>query len=460
MSEFKRQCTDDEHAPILTSDTPSSARITQLRFSAELAIKLGVRYCSEEDLATLFLSQKLCFRADKVDDSNDQIHDIPRFRLSTELANMLGARYCSEEDLAKMLLSQKMCSKADTFQIKATQVGDLNTWTTITLDDGHASTADVKEGMEQEKGIRAAMQELFRYDESWTGTKASGGNGHSEEQEDAALLAEGFVFEGPCSVLVSVNEFYDVVLEGQEAGEVQHDLMGVYARQEDKIVNGKGVWQRLSGDDKFLSYRGSAESGSWYVGIREEMEAPDAPRHHAMVVTSTADTPDQIDEIWQVCNEENNWDPEPAPKLRVRVCSSVEKHTDMQRIEQEQVHALGQAQQRRRLVVEGLDEDEENLMGLLGAYELMEGKTANRRAVWQLQGRDGEAERFLYFSGDTWTISVREQMEIGSANNGLIFKYSSALLPDHHAESELWHSSVSIKLPEVRVRHLVNEDGS
>jgi hypothetical protein len=49
-------------------------------------------------------------------------------------------------------------------------MGDLDEWTTITLDDEHASTADVKAGVEQVKGTRPVVQELFRYDESWTGT--------------------------------------------------------------------------------------------------------------------------------------------------------------------------------------------------------------------------------------------------------------------------------------------------
>jgi hypothetical protein len=34
-------------------------------------------------------------------------------------------------------------------------------------------------------------------------------------------------------------------MEGQEEGEVQHALMGVYKRAEGEGINGRGVWQAL-----------------------------------------------------------------------------------------------------------------------------------------------------------------------------------------------------------------------
>jgi hypothetical protein len=168
---------------------------------------------------------------------------VQKLRLSDELVTKLGTRYCNDNELVTLMLSQKMCSRVLTFEVKATLMGDLNEWMMITLDDDHASTADVKAGVEQAKGLRPAMQELFRYDESWTGTEGSGGSGHSVAQEDAALVGEGFEFEGPCSLMVSVNESYAVVLEGQEEGEVRHEFMGVYERVEGKEVNGRGVWR-------------------------------------------------------------------------------------------------------------------------------------------------------------------------------------------------------------------------
>jgi hypothetical protein len=316
---------------------------------------------------------------------------VPKFRLSNELATKLGTRHCTENELVRLMLSQKMCSRVSTFEVKATLVGDLNEWITITLDDEHASTADVKAGVEQAKGIRPAMQELLRYDESWTGTQGSGGSGHSAAQEDAALVEEGFEFDGPCSLMVSVNEAYAVVLEGQEEGEAKHLMMGVYERVEIREVGGRGVWQAVGGIGRFLYYHSSSEqyyylsagsSKQWMVSSRDNMEADKG--NGFMRVKSTVATPDQITERWGVYDG-TAW--VNAPNLRVRVCSSVEKHAAEQRVEQESTLAQAQAQQARRLVVRGLEDDIDNLMDV---YELMEGKVVNRRAVWQKQG--GAAE--------------------------------------------------------------------
>jgi hypothetical protein len=350
----------------------------------------------------------------------------PKLRLSDELTIKLGTRYCTDNELVTLMLSQKMCSRASTFEVKATLMGDLNEWMTITLDDDHASTADVKAGVEQAKGTRPAMQELFRYDESWTGTKGSGGSGHSAAQEDAALVEEGFLFEGPCSLMVSVNESYAVVLEGQEEGEASHDKMGVYERVENKEVNGKGVWQAVGGIGHFLYYLSSDKQ--WLVTSKNDMEAGNG--NCFMLVQSTAATPNQITEQWEV-GDGTAW--HIAPKLRLRVCSSVEKHTAEQRVEQKQVQALKQAHKSCRLVVEGLANDRNQVMG---AYELMEGKVVSRRAVWQKQG--GGEEWFLYFSSESnWWFSDRENMETGKSA-GLMNMVSAALTPDQTGPSEVW----------------------
>jgi hypothetical protein len=56
-----------------------------------------------------------------------------------------------------------------------------------------------------------------------------------------------------------------IVLQGQEAGEPQHCMMGAYELMEGKLVSGKGVWQRKgSGLEAYLNYAGS--SGDWWVG--------------------------------------------------------------------------------------------------------------------------------------------------------------------------------------------------
>jgi hypothetical protein len=286
------------------------------------------------------------------------------------------------------------------------------------------------------------MQELFRYDDSWTGTVGSGGSGHSVAQEDAALVEEGFEFEGPCSLMVSVNESYAVVLEGKEEGELFHEFMGVYERVEGKEVNGRGVWQALGSFECFLYYWSSKKN--WMVGGRESMDTGDG--NIAMCVKSTALTPDQITEQWKVCDNTRLVN---APKLRVRVSSSVEKHAAEQRMEQEQVQALEMAHQSRMLVVEGLVDD---LAHLMGAYSLMEGKVVSGRAVWQKQG--GDEESFLYSSCGDWIFSIRKYMEKGS-DAGYMKLTSASLTPDQAHPSAVWESYDGtdwVAKPEVQVR--------
>jgi hypothetical protein len=282
------------------------------------------------------------------------------------------------------------------------------------------------------------MQELLRYDEAWTGTLGSGGSGHSAAQEDAALVEEGFEFEGPCSLLVSVNESYAVVLEGLEEGETGHMAMGAYERVENKKVDGKGVWQAVGGFGRFLYYDSSRKE--WLVSSQDDMEAGDGDCY--MYVQSTATTPDLITEQWKVGDGTALVN---APNLRVRVCSSVEKHAAEQRVEQEQVQALKQAQLSRRLVVEGLANDRNQVMG---AYELMEGKVVNRRAVWQKQG--GGEERFLYYSGgSSWYFSNR-----AGRLAGFMMLVSAVLTPDQTRASEVWQVPQAqwVANPEVQVR--------
>jgi hypothetical protein len=329
------------------------------------------------------------------------------------------------------MLSQKMCSRVSTFEVKATLAGDLNEWMTITLDDDHASTADVKAGVEQAKGIRPAMQELFQYDESWTGTVGSGGSGHSAAQEDAALIEVGFEFEGPCSLMVSVNESYAVVLEGQEEGEAQFGKMGVYERLEDIQRNGRGVWQALGGIGRFLYYYSNEEQ--WMVSSRESMEAGDGSGY--VGAESTAATPDQVSEQWEVGDDSTGW--QNVPKMRVRVCSSVEKHEAEQRVEEEQAQAISQAQQ--QLVLGGMGGD------IPGVYELVKGKVVNGRAVWQHSGCE---DTFVYYSNSNdWFVSQRVHMENDSAKFYMRIA-TAALTPDQALSSELWQVYDGTKMVE------------
>jgi hypothetical protein len=236
-----------------------------------------------------------------------------------------------------------------------------------------------------------------------------------------------------------------VVLEGQEEGEVKHTLMGVYERVEDKEVNGRGVWQALGGVDHFLYYFSSEKE--YMATSRENMEAGNGSC--LMDVKSTAATPDQIIEQWEVFGG-TAW--HKAPKLRVRVCRSVEKYAAEQRVEEEQVQALDQACRSRMLVVEGLEDD---IACLMGVYELMVEKVVNRRAVWQKQDGGQGQKRFLYYSSSNrWYFSNREEMEIGSSA-GFMNLISAALTPDQSCPSEVWtvdDGTDWVASPEVQVR--------
>jgi hypothetical protein len=77
-----------------------------------------------------------------------------------------------------------------------------------------------------------------------------------------------------------------------------------------------------------------------------------------LCVKNTAATPGDITGAWRYGTMETM----EAVCLRLRVCSSVEKPAVVQRVEQVQVQALEQAQQRRRLVLEGPMDDPRNTM--------------------------------------------------------------------------------------------------
>jgi hypothetical protein len=125
----------------------------------------------------------------------------------------------------------------------------------------------------------------------------------------------------------------------------------------------------------------------------------------SMYVVSAALSPNQITETWSVKNASTKATVK-APKLQVRVCSSVTESG--QCIDQEQQQVLDNSQEVHDLVVEGLDDDP---FGMMGVYKLVEGRIVNERGVWQQvwqQGRDEQKERFLYCGGNNcWVVSTR-----------------------------------------------------
>jgi hypothetical protein len=222
---------------------------------------------------------------------------------------------------------------------------------------------------------------------------------------------------------------YDVMLEGQEEGDGGHTMMGVYETfpRAYKDVNTKGVWQALGGVDRFLYYCSSNEQ--WVIGEKSAMEA--GAGIGLMMVDSTAAAPELITDEWRV-SDEADW--RDAPKLRVRVCSFLEKQVELQRVEGEQADALAQAEESRTLLVEGLEDDRN---GMMGVYNLMHGKVVSGRAVWQ--SSDGGTERFLFYaSTNEWYVgSDRAGMEQGH-DKGWMLLTTTALTPDRARPSEVW----------------------
>jgi hypothetical protein len=120
----------------------------------------------------------------------------------------------------------------------------------------------------------------------------------------------------------------DIILEGQQDSrhwlecDLQHGRMGMYELMEGKEVNGRGVWQMVGGQENFMYYAGRKH---WYISGRADMEAGEAAGW--MSVASTALTPDQVTETWQVwpCSNLDGTEWIDAPKVRARMCSAEEK---------------------------------------------------------------------------------------------------------------------------------------
>jgi hypothetical protein len=121
--------------------------------------------------------------------------------------------------------------------------------------------------------------------------------------------------------------------------------MGVYELMEGKEVNGRGVWQMAEGQEVCMYY---ANDKQWWISGRENMEAGESGGW--VSVASTAPTPDQITETWQV-SDGTSW--VDAPKVRARMCSAEEKRAAAERLEQERQQAMSAAKQVRDICVEG-----------------------------------------------------------------------------------------------------------
>jgi len=107
----------------------------------------------------------------------------------------------------------------------------------------------------------------------------------------------------------------DIVIEGQQPGDLQHDCMGTYELQ-DQVVNGRPVYRQQGGMDMYLFY--ASRGSKWCISDGEDMCAG-RPKGWCYVV-SQALTPDQIVEQWEVVaddgGQEAHW--QPAARFRAR----------------------------------------------------------------------------------------------------------------------------------------------
>jgi hypothetical protein len=104
--------------------------------------------------------------------------------------------------------------------------------------------------------------------------------------------------------------------------------MGMYELMEGKEVNGRGVWQMVGRRELFMYY---SSNKAWFIGNRASMKAGEAGG--VMYVASSALTPDQVTETWQV-GDGTAWAHIGAPKVRARMCSAEEKRAAAEKLEE------------------------------------------------------------------------------------------------------------------------------
>jgi hypothetical protein len=243
-----------------------------------------------------------------------------------------------------------------------------------------------------------------------------------------------------------------IVLAGQEAGEVQHRMMGAYVLMEGKVVSGRCVWKREGmGMEAYMYY--AARRGQWHVGThKKDMEAGRAKGvlGVASVASDASDasdamTPDAATEKWKV-HTGDKW--QNAPKITTRICTEHERQAMVRQAEEE---AVAKAQEARIIVLAGQEAGEVQ-HSMMGAYVLMEGKVVSGRCVWKREGMGMEAYMYYAASDGEWNVSsINEDMEAGHAR-GYLSVVSDAMSPDAATEEwkawdgdgEEWHAAPKI----------------
>jgi hypothetical protein len=274
--------------------------------------------------------------------------------------------------------------------------------------------------------------------EEWMVTSDDNENGdwHAAPKITTRICTEherqAMVQQAKEEAVAKAKEARITVLAGQEAGEVQHRMMGAYVLMEGKIVNGRCVWKREGvGVEAYMFYAASA--GEWFVGTdKEDMEAGEATGD--LSVETDAVTPDAASRQWQVCGDgDGEW--QDAPKITTRICTEHERQAMVRQAEEE---AVAKAKEARIIVLAGQEAGEVQHR-MMGAYVLMEGKLVNGRCVWKREEVGVEAYMFYAASAGEWHVcSKTETMEAGEAL-GELSVGSDAMTPDAVANRwEAW----------------------
>eukprot|EP00928_Gymnodinium_smaydae_P053743 TRINITY_DN37670_c0_g1_i1.p1 TRINITY_DN37670_c0_g1~~TRINITY_DN37670_c0_g1_i1.p1 ORF type:complete len:587 (-),score=114.41 TRINITY_DN37670_c0_g1_i1:47-1774(-) len=216
-------------------------------------------------------------------------------------------------------------------------------------------------------------------------------------------------------------DFGDVLLEGRQPGEPQAECMGVYEVL-DRVVNGRFVYQQQCETDLQL-YLYYTTNEKWYVSDAEDMLAG-RPRGWCQV-TSQAQTPDKIREVWTVWDAASRtWDV--APHVHCRAVNDAARREVAARRQLQEAEVRRRAQQVGDIVIEG-QEYGELVHDCMGTYEVQD-QVVNGRPVYRQRA---STDVFLFYAsrGSKWCISDGEDMCAGRPK-GWCYVVSQALTPD------------------------------
>jgi hypothetical protein len=184
-----------------------------------------------------------------------------------------------------------------------------------------------------------------------------------------------------------------ILVEGQEEGELQHDMMGVYTRMDAKEVNGREVWKAAREMERFIFY---ASDNKWYLGkSAEDMEAGN-PSGQLSVAGIGAITPDLATSTWwQLKDANGGWID--GPGVRVLKCSASEYEAHMEKKQWQRQRSLSMGNvEVNWIMIEGQGAGEPRF-SMMGPYVRMNGQEVNGRGVWQAAGGK---EQFLFYASN------------------------------------------------------------